>query len=54
MSAAWVPVAKDDVVKPIRDDALSVHQVSDGLQHGLKHRDKSGSNGRKVFKKSKI
>lgn len=29
--AAGVTVAQDDVVEPVGDDTLSVHQVSDGL-----------------------
>lgn len=33
--AAGVSVAQDDVVEPVGDDALGVHQVPDGLQHGL-------------------
>lgn len=33
--AAGVSVAQDDVVEPVGDDALGVHQVSDGLQHSL-------------------
>lgn len=33
--AAGVSVAQDDVVQPVGDDALGVHQVPDGLQHGL-------------------
>lgn len=33
--AAGVSVAQDDVVEPVGHDALGVHQVSDGLQHGL-------------------
>lgn len=31
VGTAWVPIAKDNVVKPIGDNTLSVHQVSDGL-----------------------
>lgn len=41
VGAAWVAVAQDDVVQPVWDDALRVHQVSDGFQHGLKHRAQS-------------
>lgn len=40
--AAGVPVAQDDVVEPVGDDALGVHQVPDGLQHGLKGATASG------------
>lgn len=29
--AAGVTVAQDDVVEPVGDDTLGVHQVSDGL-----------------------
>lgn len=36
VGAAWVPVAKNNVVKPVGDDAFCVHQVSDGLQHSLR------------------
>lgn len=39
--AAGVAVAQDDVVEPVGDDALGVHQVSDGLQDGL-GRNRSG------------
>lgn len=35
-----VTVAQDDVVKPVGDDALRVHQVSDGLQDGLQRKDR--------------
>lgn len=38
VGAARVTVAEDDVVQPVGDDALRVHQVSDGLQHCLEHR----------------
>lgn len=31
MGTAWVSIAEDDVVEPVGDNALSVHQVSDGL-----------------------
>ena len=40
VGAAWVAIAKDDVVKPVWDHTLGVHQVSDGLQHCLKPRDR--------------
>lgn len=36
VSAAGVAVAQDDIVEPVGDDALGVHQVPDGLQHGLR------------------
>lgn len=35
VGAARVAVTKDDVVEPVGDDALCVHQVSDGLKHSL-------------------
>lgn len=36
--AARVAIAQDDVVEPVGDDALGVHQVPDGLQHGLNNK----------------
>lgn len=36
VGTAGVAVAEDDVVKPVWDHTLCVHQVSDGLQHCLK------------------
>jgi len=35
MGTAWVTVAEDDVVQPVWDDTLCVHQVPDRLQDGL-------------------
>lgn len=46
--AAGVSVAQDDVVEPVGDDALGVHQVSDGLQHGL-----PGDSGRRPGKQNR-
>lgn len=36
VGTAWVAIAQDDVVEPVRNNTLCVHQVSDGLEHGLK------------------
>lgn len=35
VGATRVAVAEDDVMEPVRNDALCVHQVSDGFQDGL-------------------
>ena len=35
MCSSGVTVAKDDVMKPVWNNAVSVHQVPDCLQHGL-------------------
>ena len=35
VGTALVAIAKDNVVKPVRDNTLCVHQVSDGLKYSL-------------------
>lgn len=35
MGATGVTVSQDDVMEPVRNDTLSVHEVTDGLQHSL-------------------
>ena len=40
VGTAWVAIAEDNVMKPIWDNALRVHQVPDSLQHRLKQKEK--------------
>jgi len=35
MSCCWISVAEDDVMKPVRNDTLGVHQITDCLKNGL-------------------
>ena len=35
VSSSWVTVSQQDVVQPVRHHTVCVHQVTDGLQHGL-------------------
>lgn len=42
VGTAGVTVAQDDVVEPVWDDALGVHQVPDGLQHRLERKPTAG------------
>lgn len=44
VGTAWVSIAQDNVMKPVWYHTLSVHEVSDGLQHCLKKGNKEVCN----------
>jgi hypothetical protein len=35
MSRAWISVAQNYVMKPIRHDAVDIHEISDGFQNSF-------------------
>lgn len=35
MGTSRIPITQNDVVKPVGDHTLSVHEVTDGFQHSL-------------------